>query len=299
MIWKRKPIERLTLVDTQHIPDLKKLKPEAALHIIDHHDLHQPTPPGAMLSLTDTGATATLFVEQIREMPKRISSIEATLLLLGIYEDTGSLTYGSTTPRDLQAAAWLLSEGHAHLDLVREYLNYAMNAAQKALYEKLAESLETRTIHGHSVVISLARVDHYVEEISGIASRLRDLYQPDALFILVEMTDHVQVVARSVTDAINVADVTEYFGGGGHPRAAAALVKKKSLPDIKKELVNLLHLEIQPALTIAQIMSKGARTLAPADTIAYAAEMMDRYGHEGFPVVEPKTKKIGRYSLPP
>jgi tRNA nucleotidyltransferase (CCA-adding enzyme) len=178
---------------------------------------------------------------------------------------------------------------------VRDYLNYAMSEAQKALYEQLVEGLETHTIHGHTVAIGLARVDHYIEEISGLASRLRDLYQPDALFILVKMTDHIQVVARSITNAINVGHIAEHFGGvggGGHPRAAAAFIKQISLTDLKRELVNLLYLEVQPALTVAQIMSVGVRTLAPNDTIGHAANMMDRYGHEGFPVIEPATTKI-------
>jgi tRNA nucleotidyltransferase (CCA-adding enzyme) len=288
----RDPIEQLTLVDTQHITQLKNLEPGAKLHVIDHHELHQPLPPGATLSLAETGATITLLVEQICELPRRLSPIEATLMLLGIYEDTGALTYGSTTPRDLKAAAWLLAEGRAHLDLVREYLNYAMSDVQKDLYNRLVSNLETLTIHGHTIIIGLASVDHYVEEISGLASRLRDLYQPEALFIVVEMTDHVQLVARSVTASINVGRLVEFFGGGGHPRAAAALIKNKKLDQIKQELTRLLNLEVKPALTVADIMSRGARTLAPTDTVQDAAEVMDRYGHEGFPVVDPATQKI-------
>jgi len=35
---------------------------------------------------------------------------EATILGLGIYEDTGSLTHLTTTPDDLIAAAWLLEK---------------------------------------------------------------------------------------------------------------------------------------------------------------------------------------------
>jgi tRNA nucleotidyltransferase (CCA-adding enzyme) len=289
---ERKPISQVTVVDTQQLPSIKGLAKDALIHIIDHHDLHQSALPAATVSLTDTGATVTLLVEQIRESSQPLSPIEATLLLLGIYEDTGSLTYANTTSRDLQAAAWLLSDKGARLDVMREYLNYAMSDAQKALYEQLVSDLETRTTHGHTIIIGLVSVDHYVEEVSTLAHRLRDLYQPEALFIFIEMTDHVQMVARSITEAIDVAHIAEFFGGGGHPRAAAALIKGKTLVDIRQELLRVLELEVQPASIVAQIMSRGARTLAPTDTVRHAAEMMNRYGHEGFPVVEPKTNKI-------
>ncbi|MBN1220721.1 MAG: CBS domain-containing protein [Anaerolineae bacterium] len=289
---ERKPISRITLVDTQQIPSFKGLAPDTPVHIIDHHDAPLSPPPDATVTLADTGAAATLLIEQIRAASLPLSSIEATLLLLGIYEDTGSLTYANTTPRDLQAAAWLLSEKGARLDVMREYLNYVMSDDQKALYEQLVESLEMRTTHGHTVFIGLASVDHYVEEISTLAHRLRDLYQPEALFIFIQMTDHVQMVARSVTEAIDVARLAEFFGGGGHPRAAAALIKGRPLDELRQELLRVLELEVQPAATVAQIMSRGARTLAPTDTVRHAAEMMARYGHEGFPVIEPETGRI-------
>ncbi len=287
----RQPIARLTVVDTQQIPTLKNLQPDALIHIIDHHEAQRP-PAGALLSLTDTGATVTLLVEQLRELPGRLSPLEATLFLLGIYEDTGALTYANTTPRDLYAAAWLLGEGRARLDMVREYLHYAMREDQKALYEQLANHLETHSMHGHVVMIGAATVDRYVPEISSIAHRLRDLYAPDALFVLVAMPEHVQMVARSTTSAIDVGRITKHFGGGGHARAAAALIKGKPLAEVERNLRHLLPLEIQPALTVGQIMSKGVHTLSPSDTIQQAAQMMDWYGHEGFPIVEPLTGKI-------
>ncbi|MFQ5813159.1 MAG: CBS domain-containing protein, partial [Anaerolineae bacterium] len=39
-------------------------------------------------------------------------------------------------------------------------------------------------------------------------------------------------------------------------------------------------------VTVGQIMSHGVHTLPPDTTVAEATEMMRRYGHEGFPVVE-------------
>jgi tRNA nucleotidyltransferase (CCA-adding enzyme) len=289
---EREPIGVVTMVDSQQLPSLKGVTAETRLHIIDHHDLHQTPAPETTLQLAETGANVTQLVEQFYKCPPALPPIEATLLLLGIYEDTGSLTYANTTPRDLQAAAWLLAEGGAYLDLLREYLYYALSDTQKALYEQLASELETHTIYGHTVMIGLASPNHYVEEISTVAHRLRDLYRPDALFILVKMRDHIQMVARSITNAIDVGRITEFFGGGGHPRAAAGLIRERSLSQVKMELLRLLRLETQPMATVAQIMSSGVRTLSPNDTVRHAAAMMDRYGHEGFPVVDPTSHKV-------
>ena len=48
-----------------------------------------------------------------------------------------------------------------------------------------------------AVIIASARVPRPVDEISTLAHKLRDLYEPDALFLLVEMRDYIQMVARS------------------------------------------------------------------------------------------------------
>jgi tRNA nucleotidyltransferase (CCA-adding enzyme) len=112
------------------------------------------------------------------------------------------------------------------------------------------------------------------------------LFEPDALFMVVAMDDHTQLVARSTTDAVDVGDVAALFGGGGHPRAAAALIHHVDLSEIRDQLLDALSRHVRPSITVRQIMSYGVRTLAPTDTVAEAAAMMARYGHEGYPVVE-------------
>lgn len=287
----REPINQVTVVDSQQLPRLKGLAESVTWHVIDHHELHQSLPEGTTVTLSETGANATQLVEQICQAGRLLSPLEATLLMLGIYEDTGALTYTNTTTRDLKAAAWLLDK-QANLDILRQYLNYAMSDEQKALFDQITERLETHTIHGHTIMIGLATVAHYVEEISSLTHQLRDLYHPDALFILVEMKDHVQMVARSTTDAVDVAQVAEFFGGGGHPRAAAALIKQEPLSEARRQLLRLLQLEVKPAVRVAQIMSHGVRSLTPTDTVRHAAKMMDRYGHEGFPVIDPASHRV-------
>ena len=286
------PITHLTIVDSQYVPSLEQLTPETSVHIIDHHELQTLPPPATILSIAETGANVTQLVEKLRQISFDLSPIEATLLMLGIYEDTGSLTYSNTTVRDMLAATWLLAEGLAHLDMLREYLNYAMSDAQRLLYDQLAGHLETYLIHGHTIMIGAAKIDYYVEEISDLAHQLRDLYQPEAIFILIEMKNHIQLVARSTTSAIDVARVAEFFKGGGHPRAAASMIKAGDLEQVKRNLRRLLMLEIQPAVTVAEIMSENVRTLAPTDTLQEAIQLLERYGDSGFPVVDRRTHKV-------
>ena len=278
-------VVRLTVVDSQHIPSVRGLDEDTQLQVIDHHDLGRDMPPGTQITVQDIGATATLMIEEIQRHHIRLSPNEATLLLLGIYEDTGSLTYAGTTPRDVRASAWLL-EQNASLDVVRQFLNYPLSESQRALYDRLMDSIETHIIEERTIMIGVAKSDDYVEEISTLAHKLRDLFEPDALFLIVAMEDHTQLVARSTTDAIDVGVIAAHLGGGGHPRAAAALIRHVNLAHIHDQLLRVLRQHIHPPTTVAQIMSHGVHTLSPSDTVLQAASMMTRYGHEGFPVEE-------------
>ena len=277
-------VDRLTMVDSQHVPPLPGLNDATQFHVIDHHALSPHLPAGAVTTLQDTGATATLMVEEIQRQHIRLMPNQATLMLLGIYEDTGSLLYSSTTTRDVYAAAWLL-EQNASLEAVRQFLKYPLSESQRDLYRRMTDHLETHQFEGHIVMISAVQAIGYVEELSTLAHKLRDLFEPDAIFLVVAMDDHIQVVARSTVDAIDVGAITACLGGGGHARAAAALIHHQDFSQVHERLLVLLNQQVQPSITVDKIMSRGVHTLAPTDTVKKASEMMTRYGHEGFPVV--------------
>jgi tRNA nucleotidyltransferase (CCA-adding enzyme) len=281
----RRRVENLVLVDTQTVQPLRGMHPQATGDIIDHHPLMRDLPPGWTYSGEEVGATTTLLVEKLAEQGLAISPVEATLLALGIYEDTGSLSYETTTGRDLRSAAWLLERG-ANLLVVNKFLHHPLTDEQRQLYQQLADNSQPYQFHGHSVIIASATVHETVEEISTLAHKLQDLYEPDALFMLVDMGDRIQMVARSTDDAIDVGKIASALGGGGHGRASAALIRNGSLASAFEALVYLLQGHVRPTTTVGQIMSYGLpQTLAPDDTIGEAAERMRRYGFEGFPVV--------------
>jgi len=281
----RRRVERLTVVDTQSPPSIKGVHPGTRIHIIDHHPPSDSPNPSWTSHIEEVGATATLLVEEIQEAGAEPDMLQATLLLLGIYEDTGSLSYAGTHPRDLRASAWLVEMG-ASLNLAADFLDHPLSNGQRALYDRLLESAETHGYQGLSVVIACGEAQGLAEEISTLAHKLRDVFDPDGLFVIVGLDGNVQLVARSTTDALDVGRVAEHFGGGGHDRAAAALIREKDVQQVREELLAVLDRMVKPPVTVGEIMSRDPQLLEPDVTIAEAAERMRRFGHEGYPVVE-------------
>lgn len=279
------PVELVILVDTQSLVSIRGMSAETSVRIIDHHTPRHELPDRWTLHTEDTGANTTIFVEVLQERGTSFTPIHATLLLLGIYEDTGSLTYTRTTHRDLLAAAFLLEHG-ASLKTVADYLNHPLSLQQEQLFEQLRRDIVIHRIAGHNIMIAQGDARNMDEELSTIAHKLRNLLDPDALFLLIETTGGIQMIARSTSDQIDVSVIAAHFGGGGHARASASLIRKGLPQDVYTKLVELLPDYIKPAVTVADIMSHRPQLLDQNTPVEEALGRMQRYGYEGYPVVE-------------
>ncbi len=288
-------IEHISLVDTQALVTLKGTNKKTSVSVIDHHQEKENSDPSWLYRLENSGAVTTILVESIQDQNILINPHQATLMLLGIYEDTGSLSYSSTTSRDIRSAAYLLDQG-ASLRIAVDYLNPPLSAEQKSVYDQLLANVKTEVIHGLRIVISFVEAADLVEEISSIAHKMRDLLDPDGLVIIVATEEGYRMVLRSTTDLINVGSLAAYFGGGGHDRAAAALVRRPSgqgtdndhaeLEKIAGELQRILPTMIHTPLTVKQIMSRKPRLIKPTISAEEALDLMKKYGYEGYPVVD-------------
>ncbi len=287
--WQRRRVERVVLVDTLALPSVRGLRPDKVrVQVIDHHEMNAEREKLWSYHTEQVGATTTLLTEMLQEGGMALSVNEATLLLLGIHEDTGSLVYDTTTARDAQAAAWLLEQG-ANLSVVRQFLNIPLSVEQQILYDQLQEAAEWLKIEGRTIVIAAVKAPvGFNDEISAIAHRLRDALMPDGLFLIVQLKyNHVQLVARSGTDQVDVSIIAKVLGGGGHSRAAAATIMDRDLKDVHKEILEVLPSAVKPMAKVAQIMSFGVQTLSADTKVSVAAEQMQRWGHEGYPIVDP------------
>ena len=174
----RRRVDFAIVVDTQTFATVKGMNRNTPGKFIDHHPLQRELQEGWTYAGGETGSTTTLLVEDLAERRVTLTALEATLMLLGIYEDTGSLIYSATSARDLRAAAWLLERG-SNLEVVSRFLHHPLTAAQFSLYNQLADNSHVYDINGHTVVIASAHAPDFHDEISTLAHKLRDVYDPD------------------------------------------------------------------------------------------------------------------------
>lgn len=280
-----KRIEQVIAVDTQRVAHRKGMTKKTLVHFIDHHPMTAGLTANQSFSGAVTGACATLLVEQIEAQGLALNPLEATLLTLGIYEDTGSLAYGTTTARDLRAAAWLLDQGAA-LDTIRQFLAHPLDEAQQTLLTQLLQAAVTRTLQGHRVTVAAVQAGQPVNEISTVAQRLRDLLDTQVLLVLVQLPATLHLVARATVDSVELGDVARFYGGGGHRRAAAATLKEHTFEAAAATLWEQVEQHITPLTTVRDLMSYGAYAVEHDRPLHEIAPRLRRIGHEGYPVVE-------------
>ncbi|HHX50328.1 MAG TPA: CBS domain-containing protein, partial [Clostridia bacterium] len=282
-------IKRLIIVDTNQIQRLGRIgeiiPEDIEISIYDHHPLETPGLQGKPHVVEPVGATSTLIVEKLQEVGQTLIPMEATLLALGIYQDTGSLRYPSTTPRDVQAVAYLLEAG-ANLGVINTFLDRPLNPQQQRLYNELVNSAGEKWIKGTNVLVSTARTENYVGGLGFVCEKLGDLFNPDVVLAVVSCNKQVDVIARSRVDWVRVNELLQELGGGGHPRAASVKIKNASRELVLEKLSELLQSHIQPPVTAQDLMSKPVKSLSSAQTVQEAARLLQRYGHSGMPVME-------------
>lgn len=283
-------VERLILVDTRQMSRIGRFaeivgRPGLEIHIYDHHPDAEDDVRGRFELVRPVGATVTLLTQIIRERALPITPEEATIMILGIFEDTGSFTFSSTTPEDLEAAAFLLRSG-ADLNVVADLLTRELTAEQVALLNELVKSARKYNIQGVDVCVATVSTDKYVGDFAVLVHKLKDMENLDVIFALARMDERIYLVARSRIEEVNVGEVAAYFGGGGHATAASATIRDLTLIQAEDRLFEVLQSVIKPAVTARHLMSRPVIHIGPEHRLGDAEELMLRYNINAMPVVD-------------
>lgn len=290
-------VGRLVVVDTRQPSRLGDVKvvldnPDLDIHIYDHHPNAPGDIAGSVEVVEQVGATVTILTELIGECGLELLPEEATMMAVGLYEDTGSLTFSSTTARDYLAAAELLKQG-ADLNVVSQLTVRELTTDQLALLNELIDSAETRQARGLSFVIATAQIEHYVDDVAVLAHKMMEIMGLSILFVLVAMDNKVQLVIRSRLGTVNAAGIAREFGGGGHPSAAAASIKDMSLNQAKKRLDEILLHTLGQFYSARNLMIYPPITIGDRQNLQEAREILIKFSINVLLVVDREDKVVG------
>ena len=170
-----------------------------------------------------------------------------TCLMTGIITDTGGLQYPATTADTFEYAAELLRKGVDIADICKRTLQTKTKAnfeLQKRVMDRLELLENGKVAFSYIDQKDLDEVNAEEGDHEGLVNIGRSIEGVEvSIFIRQKDNENSYKVSMRSGSYVNVSDVCLMFGGGGHPRAAGALVqgsveqvKEKLLKEVRKYL---------------------------------------------------------------
>jgi nanoRNase/pAp phosphatase (c-di-AMP/oligoRNAs hydrolase) len=284
-------VTRLIVVDTSSWKRLERLdglreRMGVEVFLWDHH-VDEGSIQAHHACLEKVGATTTLMVRELKKKRKTLSPMQSTLLLAGIYEDTGSLGFSSTTAEDAYAAGWLL-ERRADLNILGNFLKPAYGEKHKAILFQMLQSAKRIRVKGHRVSVNRVAVEGHVDNLAVIVRMYLEILNVDAAFgVFVESTKgRCMVIGRSQADGLDVGAIVRSMGGGGHPRAGSALIKDVKPQAVEEWVLELIRGNQRASVQIGDLMSHPVSMVSPETSMEEVALVLREKGVTGIPVSE-------------
>ena len=230
--------------DAQNIGQIASLVlPRVREHfIIDHHELEEDLLAGNFIQKS-ASSTAEILYQLLREMDVPIDAEMAQALFTGIVYDTGSFIYPKTTSLTFEIARDLVAKG-VRPNVVYSKLYESNSISALILQTRVLATLELffanhvslLTMTREMVVNSGANYDE-ADQLINIPLKSEDIRV--SVFFKQNPAGLLRCSLRS-KDNINVAEIAQFFGGGGH-RTAAGFKCRDTLEKTKQIVLEKLR----------------------------------------------------------
>ncbi|WP_373498121.1 CBS domain-containing protein [Desulfococcus sp.] len=283
-------IRRLVLVDTRQPARIGRFseildKKDLEIHIYDHHPPLKNDIRGQVEVIEPTGAAITILARMIKDRNIPLSDNEATIMCLGLYEDTGSFTFTSTTEADFLTAAFLLSQG-AKLDIISNLTAREMSFEQVGVLNDMLQAVVRHHIKGVEIAMTSVSTEHYVPDFAFLVHKMVKMENIPVIFAIGRMDSKIYLVARSRNPDVDVGGIIGRMGGGGHAFAASASIKNKTLIQVEQELIDILYQEVRSSKQARDLMSSPAIHVKADMPLEEARNLMTRYNVNALLVTE-------------
>jgi nanoRNase/pAp phosphatase (c-di-AMP/oligoRNAs hydrolase) len=288
-------VKKLVVVDTNQWQRLDRLEKLADRHDLeidlwDHHMMGTGDIKTTWSCREQIGSTVTLLAREMQRRGMTLTPLDSTVMLIGLYEDTGHLSYPSTTAEDARAAAYLL-DNRADLNVAAFFLNPPYEENQKEILFEMMKETEKFTINGNTVGFNCIGLDKKVTDLASIVNMYRKIVNVDALFVIFTNDNRNTIIGRSGTEKIHIGAVLAGLGGGGHAGAGSATVKSSAMSarQIKEQIVAGLTADKTESIRISDIMSFPVISVPPATPMRDVQDLMARKKIRGIMVMEDDT----------
>ncbi|MDP2684640.1 MAG: bifunctional oligoribonuclease/PAP phosphatase NrnA [bacterium] len=201
----------------------RKMKGLPVVINIDHHPTNQNY---GHINLVHPKASSTAeiiyhFIDYFR-LP--FNKNVATQLMTGILTDTGSFSNLSTTPSSLEVSSRLMAHGAR----IKEITNHAFQNKSLLQLQLWGRALSRLKQDNNTGIISTVLTQKDFDELGmsddsseGIANFLNSVEKAKAILVLREKSDGtIKGSLRTTEPDVDVSKIAEFFGGGGHKKAA-------------------------------------------------------------------------------
>ena len=236
------PETLLIVVDTHktsYVEAPELLERTSKIAIIDHHRRSPDFIQDSILTFHEVYASsaAELVTEllQYTESQPKLTTLEAEALYAGIMMDTKNFTF-KTGVRTFEAAAYLRRYG---VDIIKVKKWFQSDLET---YKKIMNIIDKTEIVKDLIGISTYESE---DKDAGIvcakaADELLTIGNITTSFVIGNVGEKVSISGRSIGE-INVQLILEKMGGGGHATVAGAQIEKKSIEEVKEELIQRIN----------------------------------------------------------
>ncbi len=296
---KSEDFDQIVIVDTvdiERLPESVKsiiFKSKPKIVFYDHHGKEVEIKGlNVELHFKPCGAVTSILTLLIKGKTLVPSPLEASVMALGIYSDTGNFLFPNVTSMDFIAASYLFSIG-ASVEFIKRYLPKELSEVEIDVLKSLKDNVEILDIGGNRIAITVAQFDTYVGDVAHLVSKLLEINNFPAVIAIVGVEGTVFVIGRSRTSKVDVSKVASVFGGGGHKEAASAVVRGRTVHEVREDVVKVLKDIVEPVKLAMDIMTSPAKVVFEFWDVKKTLDFLVKNGLNAAPVVDKEGKLVG------
>ncbi len=205
---------------------------------IDHHETNTMFADFNFVN-PDAPAASQILITVLEYIGVEINKEIGECLLTGIITDTGGFKYKGTNSATFEFTAWLLGLGVNVSDIYRRVLQISTRSSfelRKIAMDRLEFIENGKITFTYINAEDEEKAGAQIGDTNGIVEIGRDIEGVEVSIFLREKEEGYKISLRS-SSYVNVSDVCLMFGGGGHPRAAGAMINLP-LEEAKEKVIN-------------------------------------------------------------